>query len=136
MAWVYEVYGDSSNKTTSFSQSSVIGFTLAENDEKVTKDGSPVLIDRKEGEQLINKSTLTLNLKKETIAKMNDIKDVLNKKFVPLLRENLNEHTSQTTRTLDNLERDDIHFNIEKKVLPKMRYVGPNRKELPISAFR
>lgn len=103
---------------------------------KVTKDGSPVLFDRKEGEQLMNKSILTLSLKKETIAKMNHIKDALNRKFVSLLSENLNEQTSQTTRTLDSLERDNIHFNIEKRILQKMRYFGPNRKELPISAYR
>lgn len=106
---------------------------------RVTKDGSPVLIDRTQGEQLLEKSIRTLNLNEETIEKMNEIKHIYNDKFVPLLTQNLSEEpslTSESADEIDNLDCDSQGISTGKKVLNQARYIGPDRKELPISAYR
>lgn len=104
--------------------------------EKITKDGYPILIEKSEMLDITKRSIPTLTLDSDTTNYLKDITNIYSNEFLPLLQQSIENQTKQTLEVNEINSLSDINGNMNQKVFGVSRYLAKEKVILPISEYK
>ncbi|XP_008195117.1 ATP-dependent RNA helicase DHX30 isoform X1 [Tribolium castaneum] len=104
--------------------------------EKITPDGHPVMIDKREVLDINRRSLPTVTLDQNTTNHLKNVAEIYNNEFVPLLQENLDNKTKPAFEINEIQSLSDVNGNLRQKVFPVSKYLAKEKVNLPISEYK